>query len=229
MAIKLRRRKQNRQPNNPMHLSGREHTWIDDERAENQSTVTRRVIYIILVCVLILVILIASAVVTVTASSDQDNTVTALDSFALTTVEQDQISEYAQIFATGMLIYQYCEGEDVQMEGKNAALAVMATNTDAYQMIVDMDAGMEAIAYDDFIPVVTDPVMTDGTQSYAGTFTYELDGTAGQYTEEYPDGVIVDSGFHFTLEFELATDESTGDTTWVITSVEITRLSSWSG
>ena len=212
-----------------MHLAGREHTWIDDERAENQSTVTRRVIYIILVCVVILVILITSAVVTVNSTSEQDNTVTALDSFALTTVEQDQISEYAQIFATGMLIYQYCEGDDARMEGKNAALAVMATNTDAYQMIVDMDAGMEAIAYDDFIPVLTDPVMTDGTQSYAGTFTYELDGTAGQYTEEYPDGVIVDTGFHFTLEFESTTDSNTGETIWVISSVEITRLSSWSG
>ena len=228
MAIRIRRKKQRngRQDprNNPMYLAGREKTWRDDEREKNQTSVNRRMAYIIIVCVVILIILILSSItVFVSDPARQDNSVSAQDSFALTSVEQQQITDSAKTFATGMLIYQYCQGDDIRMEGKNLALSVMATNTDSYTMIQNLDAGFNAIPYDQFIPVVEDPVMTSGTQSYAGTFTYEFDAGAGQRTDENPNGEIVDKGFHFKLEFSQTTDEATGDSVWVVSSATISR------
>lgn len=231
MALKIRRKKKHqatgygRDPrSNPMHLAGRERDWRDDERERTQASVNRRMVYIILVCVVILVVLIASTVAVVVSNpSNQDNTVSAQDTFALTSLEQQQITETAKEFATGMLVYQYCQGDDIRMQGKNTALSVMANNTASYSMIQNMDAGFDAIPYDDFIPVIEEPVMTSGTQSYAGTYTYEFDAGAGQRTQENPDGEIVDKGFHFKLEFSQVQDQTTGDYTWVVSSVEITR------
>lgn len=226
MAIKVRQRKKNNNDSNrdPRHLMGQRRTWADDEREKTKSSFRRNFIAIIGIMVLILIILVTAAINATISSSTNVTQITAADTFSVTQVEQQQMSEYAESFAEGVLYYAYCSDENTALSGKSQALSLMADNTDAYTQVEALEQVDPIIAPENFAAVVTTPAMQETTQAYAGSFTYEFDGVAADTSVTsslYPYGTFADSGYHFTLTFSYVTDSNSGDSVWVISDAVI--------
>lgn len=234
MAIRIKRKKK-QQKRNPQYLAGKERTWVDQFRDENDKPFMKRFWGIIAIVVILLLIVIAFATTMILTANKSDNTssISASDTYAVSTAEQNAMKNKAKEFATGMILYSYCSDPQTNLEGKEAALSCLAIGTDTYSKISDMTVstkGNGKIAKDDIIPVVTNPDMQDGTQAYAYSYTYKLSATAADGSEtnkQNPNGTIVDNGYTFELTFKKATDENTGqDSQWVISSALIYKKSS---
>lgn len=230
MPIRVRRKKRNDNKIDDRYLSGRERTWKDDYAERNDSKVRRSVIAIAVVVIVIIIILVASIVsMTVSSNGQQTQSIEAADTFAVSQVEQQQMSDSAKDFAEGFLFYTYCSDSDKSLDGKNHMLANMASNSDAYRTIQDLNQTAPIISSQSLYPVVSDPVLNNPTQAYAGSFTYTLDCAAMDVSDtddDNPDGKFADRGWHMTLTFEQSkdTDSDDGDaSSWMITSAQINR------
>ena len=206
---------------------GKERTWADNYREDpaNKSRFQRYFVAIIGVCILILALIIAAVVNTALTDGNAGQKITAADTFAVSQVEQQQMSDYSTKFAQGVLIYAYCNDQQTALEGKNQALSVMANNTDSYTQVESMSQVSPTIAIDNILPVTTTPTLQTTTQAYAGEFVYEFDGAAadGSVTSTTnPDGTFADNGYHFTLTFSYVDDTNTGDKIWVISNAVVT-------
>lgn len=229
MPLKIRQKKQ---PKKKMTIA-QEHSsysgkmgtdWKDQYREDNQQKVKKSFIALIAVMAIIVLILIFSAVTTFITTDDSTQQITAADTFAVTSYEQQQMSEASETFAKGLLIFAYCSDEATAEQGKQAALSVMANNTESYTDVQDLEAVDPIIAPENFLPVVTEPVLQDPTIAYAGDFTWEFNGVAadGSVTsEENPNGTFADSGYHFKLTFSQAQDENSDETRWLIVDAEV--------
>ena len=208
------------------YMGGQQKTWQDEHREENADDVSKTFRRIIILCIILLLLVIGSFVAAALATtSQQEQVITASDTFAVSQREQSQMMESAQEFAKGMLIYAYCSNQDTALQGKNLALSKMATGTDAYTQVQEMDANDPLVAPENLVPVATEPVMDSGTQAYAGSYVYSLDGGVADSSvtdDDNPDGTFVDAGYHFELKFDLATDETTNEDVWVISDAIIT-------
>lgn len=231
MPIKVRQKKNKKRANDhPQYLMGQQRTWADEYRDDpnNKSRFRRYFVAIIGVAVLILVILISAAINASITHSDGNQQITAADTFAVTQVEQQQMQDYATKFAQGILTYAYCSDQNKALQGKNAALSLMANNTDSYSEIEGMTQAWAGIAPENLLPVITTPTSKDSTQAYAGDFTYEFDGVAADSSvtdATHPNGTFADAGYHFAVTFSYVTDSATNDKVWVITNVKITAKS----
>lgn len=227
MALKIRQKKEKKQPTIAQHSSYTSKSgkhWQEQYREDNNQQVRKSFVAIIVVMVAIVLILIAAWVGTFIVQSDNASQITAADTFAITSYEQEQMKEDAKTFADGVLVYAYCSDENTALEGKTAALQKMATNSDSYSKIEQLDTVNSIIAPENFAPVTTEPVLQDPTMAYAGTFTWEFSGVAADTSvtsEANPNGTFADSGYTFKVTFAQATDEATGDSAWVISKVDI--------
>lgn len=234
MAIKIKRKKK-QQKRNPQYLAGKQRTWVDQFRDENDKPFMKRFWGIIAVVVILLLIVIAFATTMILTSNQDDNTssISASETYAVSTAEQNAMKKKAKEFATAMVLYAYCSDPQTNLEGKEAALSCLATGTDTYNKISDMTIstnGNGKIDKDNFIPVVTTPDMQDGTQAYAYSYTYKLNATAADASEtskSNPNGTIADNGYTFELTFKKATNKNSGgDSEWVISSATIYKKKS---
>ena len=229
MPIRIKRRKQDADASSrhKNYMGGVERTWIDDEREENGSDMRKTFWRIIILSVIILVILITSIVAAnITSPESQNQTITASDTFAVSQREQNQMINTSQTFARAMLTYAYCNDPVKAEEARQVALSFLANNTKSYEEISALDGNIPLIAYENLAAVVTDPIMTNGSQSYAGSYVYELDGAAADTSitsSSSPDGTFVDKGYHFIIKFELVSDESTGENVWVISNCSASK------
>lgn len=228
MALKIRQKKQRAsEQSSSRHVSysGRagQH-WMDQYREENNQSVRKSFVMVVIVMVIIIVLLILSAITTFTVLSDDTSQITAADTFAVTSYEQEQMSEDARRFAEGILVYAYCSDAETSEQGKVAALQKMAQNTTSYERIQALETVSPVIAPENFVPVTTDPVLQNPTMAYAGSFTYEFDGVAADSSvvdENNPNGTFADNGYHFTVTFNNTQDAQTGEQVWVITNVSV--------
>lgn len=226
MAIKIRQKK-NKSDEHPQYLIGKQRTWADEYREDpnNKSRFRRYFVAVIGIAVLILVILISAVINANIVHGENNQQITAADTFAVSQVEQQQMQDYATKFTRGILMYAYCSDQNNALQGKNEALSLMANNTDAYSQIEGMKQAWAVIAPENILPVTTEPTTKDSTQAYAGDFTYELDGVAADSSitdETHPNGTFADAGYHFAVTFSYVTDSETNDKVWVITNVQIT-------
>lgn len=226
MALKIRQKKEPEQPQHKAYMSGAQRTWMDDEREQSGADMRKTFWRIIILAVVILVIIIASVVAASMATAPTEQTITASDTFAVSQREQEQMVESSKKFAEGMIVYAYCSDPDKALAGKNQALSQMATNTDRYTEIENMDGNTPLIAFENLYPVVKEPSMQAGTQSYAGNYVYEVEAGAADVSvvsDANPNGTFADAGYKFELRFDMTQDESTGENIWVISDAKITR------
>lgn len=226
MALKIRQKKQKKTaPAQHASYSGNTgRHWQEQYREDNQQSVRKSFIAIVAIMVVIVLILIFSAVGTFIVQSNDTSQITAADTFAITSYEQEQMKQDAETFADGILVFAYCSDETTALQGKTAALQKMATNSNSYSKIENLEEVGRVIAPENFIPVTTEPVLQDPTMAYAGSFTWEFDGVAADESvtsESNPNGTFADAGYHFKVVFSQATDENTGENAWVITNVDI--------
>lgn len=227
MALKIRQKKEKKQPTIAQHSSytskqGRH--WQEQYREDNEQSVRKSFVAIVVIMIAIVVILILSAVTTFVVQSNNASQISAADTFAVTSYEQEQMKADAQTFADGILVFAYCSDENTALQGKMAALQKMATNSSSYSKIEQLDAVNPVISPENFIPVTTEPILKDPTMAYAGTFTWEFSGVAADASvtsESNPDGTFADRGYNFKLTFSQATNEDTGENSWVISKVDI--------
>lgn len=227
MPLKIRQKKEKKQPVIAQHSSytskGGRH-WQEQYREDNNQKVRKSFVALVAIMIAIVVILILSAVTTFVTQANNASQITAADTFAITSYEQEQMKEDARTFADGILVYAYCSDETTALEGKTAALQKLATNSSSYSKIEQLESVNPVIAPENFVPVTTDPVLKDPTMAYAGSFTWEFSGVAADSSvtsESNPDGTFADKGYSFSLTFSQATDESTGDSSWMISRVDI--------
>lgn len=234
MALRIKRKKK-QQKRNPQYLAGKERSWVDQFRDENDKPFMKRFWGIIAIVVILLLIVIAFATTMILTSNQSDNTssISASDTYAVSTTEQNAMKKKAKEFATAMIIYSYCSDPQTNLEAKEAALACLASGTSTYSKISDMVVSTDGnghIDKDDIIPVVTNPDMQKGTQAYAYSYTYKLNATAADASitsKKNPNGTIADSGYTFELTFKKATNENTGgDSQWVISAASIYKKTS---
>ena len=234
MPIQIKRKKK-QQKRNPQYLAGKDRTWVDQFRDENDKPFMKRFWGIIAIVVILLLIVIAFATTLILTSNQDDGTssISASDTYAVSTAEQNAMKKTARKFATGMILYSYCSDPQTNLEGKEAALSCLSKNTDTYSKISDMTIstdGNGSISKKNIIPVVTNPDMQEGTQSYAYSYVYKLNATAADSSEKdesNPNGTIIDNGYTFELTFKKATNENTGKgSEWVIASASIYKKSS---
>ena len=223
------RRKKKPQSDAMRHPTYRQRTGArgaDDLEAEKRGA-RRSFTHIIIVCVVVLVVLIVAATSAFLTSQQQPTgSISASDTYAVSSTEQSAMRSIAQRFATGMMLFSYSDDEDAAFEGKNAALACMATNTSSYSAVRDMTYGGGAMDGANLRITLSDVSMESGSQSYAGYYTYSLDAApvdTSLVDDDNPDGTIVDAGYHFELQFGQATNSNTGENEWVIVSARIAR------
>ena len=226
--MKFRRKKQTQQAKmrHPQYLAGRDRTWEDDERENGgMQQVRKSFLHIIIVCVIILVIIVITATTAIfTSSQQQRNGIEAADTYAVSSQQQDDMKEKAQAFVTSLMMFSYCSDEDTAMQCKNAALACMAEGTKAYDRVESMEYGGGELPADSLRIFTTSPSMSDGSQTYAGTYMYSLDGVAVDTSttdESNPDGTFIDSGYSFDITFQTATNDNKGEQEYMISSISL--------
>ena len=221
--MKIRRKKK---PVNqhPEYLMGKQETWVDKEQAENGASVRRNFWYILIFSAIILVVLIVALTTAwFTSSTPAVNTISAADTFAVSTAEQNEMKEIANDFARGMIYLAYSSDEQGALNGKNLALSCMAQNTSSYRAVENISLPTGHVDSSVLVPVVTTPTLSEGTQSYAGNYTYTFSATGAQITDDNPDGELIDTGYDFELVFRTATDVDGNGTGWVISAATITE------
>ena len=192
---------------------------IDDV---NRRQANHSIIRIAIVCAVILVIMIATATTAFMTMQPSDTSgVQAADTYAISSATQQEIRDMSTEFATGMLLYAYCSDEDVAEQGRLAALSLVSPDVEAYDKIMSTPYNGGVLPSDSIRIFTSDASMVDGTQSYAGSYSYVM--TAGavdtsKADDDNPDGVPVDDGVSLRLTFELARNENTGEQRYVITS-----------
>lgn len=228
MALKIRRRKKSEYRNqHPSYLMGKEANTVEDEREEKMPFIRRRFWFVIGICALILIILIVSIVASMTNIVSAGNEITASDTFAVSSMEQEQMASSAETFATGMMLFSYCTDDRVAENGKRAALATMATNTSSYSEIsaLSRESGSGVLGSDKIQIVVGEPIMNNGSRSFAGRYNYSIDALAVDKTtvsDTNRNGTAVDAGYHITLTFA-SIEGQNGDTLWVVSDCEISE------
>lgn len=127
-------------------------------------------------------------------------------------------------FAKGILVYAYCSDERTALDGKNLALSQMADNSSSYASIESIDKVNSVIAPGNFVAIINEPVLQNPTQAYARNFIYTFDAVAvdsSVTSDTNPNGTFADRGYTFTLTFNTATDNDSGNQAWMITNVII--------
>ena len=224
MALKFRQKKNKRQDNASKYGSQPE-LWSDRYRQENQGDFRRSFVAIVVVMIIVIVILIMSAITVFTAETVDVTQITAADTFAVTSMEQQEMADKAQEFAQGILVYAYCDDIETATQGKRAALRNVASNTNVYEKVEALEQANPVISAENLVPVVTTPVMLDSTQVYAGDFAFEFSAVAADASvtsESSPNGTFVDNGYKIKVTFSNATNEATGEQSWIITGADIT-------
>ena len=224
MALKIRQKKASNSSQHPRYTTNTGRNWADQYREENQDGFRKSFIAIVVVMIAIVVILILAAVTSVIQPSETNQQISAADTFAVSSYEQEQMVNTAKQFADGILVYAYCSDDEVARQGKSAALQTIARNSSIYNNIEKLEQTNPVIAPDDFAPVTTDPKIQDPSRAYVGTFTYEFDGVAADMSktnEANPHGTFADNGYHFVVTFSYATDSATGESAWIISDARI--------
>ena len=222
--MKFRRK---RQPNAPQHprYSERLSRGTNTELSDEGSSMRRYIIRIAIVAAIVLIVLIVAATTAFMTSQPQSTaSIHAADTYAISSAQQQDIREKSDRFATGMMLFAYCSDEDVAMDGKNAAMSCLAEGSESYDNIADIPYDGGQLPADSIKVLVTDASMQSGSQSYAGTYVYTLSAAAvdtSQADENNPDGVLVDDGVEMRLTFSQATNENTGEITYMIENVYI--------
>lgn len=226
MALKIRQKKKAAPTatKHPRYTANTGTHWADKYREENGGSYRKSFIALIVVMVVIVAILIFAAVNAVIDITSEEQQVSATDTFAVSTYEQQQMADTALKFADGVLVYAYCSDAEAARQGKVAALQTIANNTATYQKIEQLEQVNPIIAPENFVPVTTTPQLQDATHAYAGSFVYEFDGVAADASvtsEQNPNGTFADVGYHFTITFDYVPDQATGESTWVITQANV--------
>lgn len=197
-----------------------EASWEDREREKSGKDISKRFRYIIAFCVAILVV-IALAAVTASRSAQEQSaqSVTAADTYAISPSERNSMEQTARNFATALVSSVYLDDKDTAQQMRELALAYMADGTSSYTSVEGLPVGTGDISQDDMYVNVQDLKMTDGSQSYSGTYVYTLTAQAGnKRTQSYED-----RGYKMTLYFQKA--DGNDGTQWVISRVDINKAS----
>ena len=195
-----------------------EASWEDRERERSGRDITKRFRYIVAFCVAILVV-IALAAVTASRSAQEQGaeSVSAADTYAISSSERSAMETTARDFATALVSSVYLSDADTAQQMRSLALSYMATGTDAYASVTNLPVGTGDISRDDMYVNVQDLKMSDGSQSYSGTYVYKLTAQAGNKgTRTYED-----RGYKMALYFQKASGDD--GTQWVISDVEINQ------
>lgn len=193
-----------------------EASWEDREREKSGKDIAKRFRYIIAFCVAILVV-IALAAITASRSSQEQSaqSVTAADTYAISSAERSSMEQTARDFATALVSSVYLNDKDTAQQMRELALTYMASGTSAYSSVDGLPVGTGSIGQDDMYVNVQNLKMTDGSQSYSGTYVYTLTAQAGnKSTQTYED-----RGYKMTLYFQKADGDN--GTQWVISNVNI--------
>ena len=223
--MKFRRKRKPETPQHPRYNERLSNKVADVEVSEENASMRRYIIRIAVVAVIVLVVLIVAATTAFMTSQPQSTaSIQAADTYAISSAQQQDIREKSDRFATGMMLFAYCSDEDVAMNGKNAAMSCLAEGSESYDNIADMPYEGGQLPADSIKVLVTDASMQSGSQSYAGTYVYTLSAAAVDTSladEDNPDGVLVDDGVEMRLTFSQATNENTGEITYMIENVYI--------
>lgn len=226
MALKIRQKKQKTPPaSHPRYTANTGTHWADKYREEHNSGYRRSFIALVVVMIIIVLVLIFATINGVIDISSDEQQISASDTFAVTSYEQQQMTDTARKFADGVLVYAYCSDESAANQGKTAALQTLAQNTSTYRNIEELEKVNPVIAPENFVPVTTTPQLQDATRAYAGSFVYEFDGVAADSSitsEQNPNGTFADVGYHFTITFDYVEDQTTNENVWIITQAVIT-------
>lgn len=239
--MKFRRKKKqaNVRQQHPQYLAGAksDRTWIDDERDKNGKKVRRKFATIIGLSFVIMIILITAATTAyITTTQSGNASVSASDTYAVSTDEQNSMQETAKTFATALLASTYVGDQKTAAQMKNVALSCMAEGTTSYDNLSNMVIGNGSIAVDDLKISVTDPKLTNGSRSYAGKYTYTIHAQAidkslgkrnansGGNANSGDEGMAVDPGYDLTLVFSKAFNaNNSSESAWVISSATISQ------
>lgn len=224
--IRLRRRQSN---SHPEYMNEHDLSWVERQREQNGGQFRKSLVRVIGLCVVLVVLLILALTTTLFGRSSASGNVniSAADTYAVSGQTQKEMQATAQDFITGMILFSYCSDQDVAEQGKEAAMACLATGSDTYDLIDAMQfAGEGAVGPDDISVVVGGLGITSGTRSYEGTYVIEGRGSAADLSkkdDDHPDGTLVDRGYYFTLSFSQVTDENGENPVWRITNAQIQR------
>ena len=225
MALFIRRKKQDDKQQHPEYLMGKEETWQDRHRREHGGDVTKNFYRIIGFAGIILVVLmVVITTSTIVSTVNNEKTITAVDTFSVTSKEQSAMSDSMEKFVTGMMLVAYCSDSDMALEGKSMALAQMANNTNAYEGIEKMSVSEGGIPYENIKIIIDGPEMVEGTHAYAGEYEFQAAALCADKSTPSQDGdfTVVDRGYKFDVIFELAEDEN-GNRDWKISDVTIKK------
>lgn len=239
--MKFRRKKRQQastRQQHPQYLAGAksDRTWIDDERDKNGKKVRRKFATIIGLSVVIMIILITAATTAyITTTQSGNASVSASDTYAVSSDEQKAMQDTAKTFATALLASTYVGDQKTAAQMKNVALSCMAENTTSYDNLSNMVIGNGTIATDKLKISVTDPKLTNGSRSYAGKYTYTIHAQAIDLSlgngnansggnSNGSEGMAVDPGYDLTLVFSKAFNaNNSGESAWVISSATINQ------
>jgi hypothetical protein len=125
------------------------------------------------------------------------------------------MEQTARDFATALVSSVYLNDKDTAQQMRSLALTSMASGTSSYTSVAGLPVGTGNISRDDMYVNVQDLKMTDGSQSYAGTYVYTLTAQAGDKSKQ----TYEDRGYKMTLYFQKADGDN--GTQWVISNVDI--------
>lgn len=201
----------------PVH----EATWQSEEYDKNGKRVRQSVLIIVSLVLVLLVVLIASTVAGTLRSVTGNQTVTAQDSYAVSTKEQSDMEESCRRFATGLLTSTYCSDRSTATDARNIALSEMADGTASYQLVHDMNLAGGDLSSSDMRIEIDEPQMTQGTKAYASRYTYSFVGVVMRKDGDSYE--YVDGGYDFSLTFSKAKDQDGKNDRWVISYAEISE------
>lgn len=195
--------------------------WVAKERARSGQDIRRRVAYIIGFSVLLLVAIILAYIAALTVNnSEQQQSVSAADTYAITNSERSTMESTCDKFATALLASTYVNDAGTAQQARTAALNYMATNTSSHDSVESLPLGQGSVSSDNLKIEVTNIKMTSGGKAYSDTYVYTLHAQAVDTSQES----YVDPGYDITIYFKRATDEN-GTSRWMISQTEINESS----
>lgn len=194
-------------------------TWVEKERERSGRDINRRFVYIIGFCILLLIVAVLGfyAVSTSNNTSSQTQSVTAADTYAISSETQASMEQTCRDFTTALLASIYLDDADTAQGMRDMALSYMATGTASYSGVQNMSVGGGNISQDELKVDITSLRMTNGGKAYSGIYEYKLHAQASD--SQY----YADRGYNVTIQLQQATDENGGNQKWVISYVRINK------
>lgn len=226
--VKIRRKKGSSNAThepNENQLKGQKRNWAEERGVIDDGEVKRSFRNLLIVAAGILILLVVIAVASFAGTSGGGGKfITASDTFAVSSAEQTEMKQSAEYFVTGTLLSAYCSDREQANTGKELALAQMAIDTSSYKNVSGFSVGDGEIAFDNLALDIGEAKILDGTQAYAGDYTYEITGKAIDKADG-ENGAYADNGYKYVLKFSSAqADDGTEESKWVISEATISKM-----